>query len=59
MSSNRGDVFNFQAWCRDVGAANDFTDAVAVTLQQDRTAGSERLRGHQPDSAETPSSGEV
>ncbi len=28
-----GDTWNFQAWYRDAGGTNNFTDAVAVTFQ--------------------------
>ncbi len=28
-----GDTWNFQAWYRDVGNTNNFTDAVSVTFQ--------------------------
>ena len=28
-----GDTWNFQAWYRDLGGTNNFTDAVSVTFQ--------------------------
>ena len=28
-----GDTWNFQAWYRDIGNTNNFTDAVAVTFE--------------------------